>query len=616
MENEKVSTLFADFQSTSKEEWKQKAIKDLKGADFERIIWKTLEGFNISPFYTKEDLNELEYLKNFENISEPPKSWINAEKIKYANPKQAHNAASEALHGGANGLIFDFGDHTDIDFSIILSEIDLSQIAVSFITRQNPIPLVKKFIEYIKTTSTNLADITGGLEFDPVGNYTISGSFSDTAYQELAEVIQLTETMPKFKSLTINGSHFKDSGASIVQEIAFTLNTLVEYIDNINKLGITEKDIINNTNLSFAVGTDYFMEMAKLKTVRILFHQIATAYGITENNPGDVRIHCFTSLWSKTIYDPSVNMLRDTTIAMSSIIGGCNSLTIEPYDANFKSPKSFLRRIARNISNIIRDESYLDKVVDPIAGSYFIQNLIDNQLQNAWAIFQQVESKEGLVAAFKSGEVQKMISEVSAEKLKKIASRRDVIVGTNQYPNIKESIDPQEIIPTDYPTVDGVELLKPQRGARDFEELRIDMENYVKEHGEDKRISVHLNEFGTNVAMRKARSNFSYNFFGTAGFKIVETSPSVTMEEIFQKIDSKNADVIVLCSSDDDYAEMGEAFAQQFKTKYPDKILVLAGYPKDVVEKLKSAGFDEFVHIKSNAITTLREMQKKLNVIN
>ena len=619
MEKEKMGSLFKDFDPVSKEALKNKAEKDLKGADFEKLIWRTLEGFNVDPFYTKEDIKDLDYLKEFENITDPQsqslKSWVNSEKIIVKDAQQSHHLASEALHGGANGLIFEFEDNENADFSQLLKDIDLNHISISLIVKHSPGTLLKKFFDYLQEVNISPENIRGSLEYDPVGNYTITGKLDDEQFKSLADAVNIAQKASSFYVVTINSSHFKDSGASIVQELAFTLNTAVNYIDKLSETGLSANDIIKNIQFSLSVGTDYFMEIAKLKSLRILFTEIAKAYGIDNYDPGDIQIHCFTSLWSKTVFDPSVNLLRDTTIAMASVIGGCNSINIEPYDADFKNPKPFLRRIARNVSNIIKEESYLDKVVDPVAGSYYLENIIDNQLKNAWEIFQEIEEKGGFLKAFNEGFIQKKIAEIRKKKLQRIAGRRDVIVGTNQYPNIKESIDPNEIEPITYESGNGVELLRPQRGAREFEELRLDTEKYVKEHDEAQRPKVYLAEYGQRVAMRKARATFSLRFFGTSGFDVIEGTPADTIDKIAEDAGRNDAQIIVLCAADEDYAEMGEEFAKKLKSQYPNKYIVLAGYPKDIVENLKNAGFDEFIHIKSDSIAILRDFQKKLNII-
>jgi methylmalonyl-CoA mutase len=323
-------------------------------------------------------------------------------------------------------------------------------------------------------------------------------------------------------------------------------------------------------------------------------------------------VHAYPSLWSKTIYDPSVNLLRDTTEAMSAILGGCNSLTIEPYDAFYKNTQSFLRRIARNVSSVIKEESYLDKAVDPMAGSYYLVNLTNEIAKNSWSAFQEVENSGGFVEAFKNGFIQNKIKATRDAKRSKIAGRRDIIIGSNQYPNIKESVDPENIIADAPPSSHAMEILVPERASKEFEELRLATERYTKKTG--RKPMVYLLEYGTNVAMRKARAAFSLGFFGTAGFFIIEDTYSPDVAAAIEKARNVDAEIIVFCGSDDDYVAVGEDFAHQFKSSLQAKQLVLAGYPTEIVDKLKAAGFDEFIHMRSNAIQTLSRLQKKLSI--
>lgn len=619
MEKEKaISPLFSEFPSVTKEQWKEKVQKDLKGGDFEKLVWKTYEGFEVHPFYTKEDTDGLDYLNNFSNIidrkSEALKAWENREKIKVTDPSKANRLAVDAVHGGADGLVFEIQNAT-VNFKQLLASIDTKELPVSIICHQSPVQVFQNYLDFLNEKQLDPAQITGSFEYDPMSAYTVSGKLSDQDFAQLAQLIKMAAPASKFYALTINSSHFKNSGATLSQELAFALNTAVNYIEKLSEQGLDPKTIISNLQFSLSLGTDYFMEIAKLKALRILFVQVAQAYGLSDFAPGDIQVHCFSSLWSKTIFDPSVNLLRDTTVAMSAILGGCNSLSIEPYDTTYVHPKPFLRRIARNVSIILRDESYLDKVVDPVSGSYYLENLIDELVKNGWQIFQQVEEKGGFLKAFEQGFVQDLLKKSRENKLQKIAARRDVIVGTNQYPNIKESVDPEEVKSIETASDNGVELLKPQRAAMEFEELRLDTEKYVKSKGSTHRPAVYLAEFGTNVIMRKARSSFSNGFFGTGGFNVIEGASTTTIKDTMEKIKASQAQIVVLCASDDDYAETGEEFARTFKSTFPDKFLVIAGYPKDVTDQLITAGVDEFVHLRSNAIETLRNFQKKLQII-
>lgn len=612
-----MNPLFPEFPPVSKDQWKETVIRDLKGAGFEKLIWKTYEGFAVQPFYTREDLAGLENLKDFENLSDefssPARKWENREKIVVDDEKTANHVAMDALHGSASGIAFELKDPESIDLNVLLNGINLSSTPVSFMIKELPAAFRKTFLSWLSEKNIPLKDLKGSIQYDPAGDFAVTGKYEEESIRELAALVQAFKSSPGFYAIAINSGALKDSGATATQELAFTMNLAVHYFEKLMEAGLTADEVAENVQFSVAVGVDYFMEIAKLKALRILFLQVAQSFGASNFKPGQLQIHCYSSLWSKTLFDPSVNLLRDTTEAMSAILGGCNALTIEPYDSVYKNQQPFLRRIARNVSAIVKEESYLDKVADPVAGSYYLQNLIDEIGKSAWTLFQEVETMGGFMASFRKGFIQEKIKASRNAKTSKIAARRDVIVGVNQYPNIKETVAPDQVKAMGAQPSEGVESLKPQRAAADFEELRLATERFARKTG--KKPSVYLLEYGNNVAMRKARSMFSMGFFGTAGFNVVEGIFAADIESAIDKVKHMNAEIVVLCSSDDDYATMGEEFAKQFKSGIRNKQLVLAGYPAEIVETLKSAGFDEFIHVRSNAIETLKGFQKKLNII-
>jgi methylmalonyl-CoA mutase len=618
MENEKtISPLFPEFPPISKDKWKDVVLKDLKGASFDKLIWKTYEGFAIEPLYTKDDVSGLDYLEAYENISDKnapgARVWENREKIKVEDEASANTKATEALHGGATGLSFEIPNPETVNFAVLLNAINLETTKISFVVKSSASTFQKNFFNYLAQNNFPLQNLRGSLEFDPISTFVLTGNYDESRLLELVEVVKNSLSAPNFYTITVNSGPYKDSGASVVQELAYTVNAAAFYFDKLTDAGLTADQVAQKVQFSVSVGVDYFMEIAKLKALRILFLQVAKAFGANQFEPGDLQVHAYSSLWSKTVYDPSVNLLRDTTEAMSAILGGCNSLSIEPYDSALKNQQPFLKRIARNISTIIKEESYLDKVVDPVAGSYYIENLINQIASNSWTLFQEVESAGGFVEAFKNGLIQSKIKAVRDSKRSKISGRRDVIVGTNQYPNAKESVNPENILASSSVSASGVEVLVPERATKEFEDLRLDTEGFTKKTS--KKPTVFLLEFGTNVNMRKARASFSMGFFGTAGFGVVEDVFSSDVATAIEKAKKSNADIVVFCASDDDYLAIGVEFANRFKAEIKDKQLVLAGYPTEIVENLKSAGFDEFIHIRSNAIETLRGFQKKLNII-
>lgn len=618
-EGKSSENLFSEFPKVSKEQWKEKTLADLKGADFDKkLVWRTLEGFNLQPYYSREDLEGLNYLKNFESStlnledgSQGPRYWVNREKIVVENAESANKEAIAALNSGADGLIFDLTGKEKIDIKKLLNNILPLHCSVSFIADRDAAKLIKGYFTYESENHIETNQLFGSINYDPIRNLTVKGKMADDGFEVLKEIIEVTDVADRFYGLTVNGAQFQNSGSSLVQELAFTLNAAVEYIDKLGELGISAEKAIKNLEFSMAVGTDYFPEIAKLRALRILFYKIAESYGL-EYDPGDLSIHSISSGWTKTVYDPYVNMLRNTTEGMSAVIGGCNAITIAPYNENFEQPTKQSKRISRNVSNMLKEESYFDKIVDPSAGSYYIENITDQMVQKAWTLFTEIEGEGGFIESFTAGKIQERIAETRAKRLKLATQRREIFVGTNQYPNTKELLDPDAI--KSAAEVDGeIEVLKPENGAAQFEALRLATDTFAKKNGQ--RPKAFLTLIGNNPAMRTARAQFSGGFIGCGGFDIVDGIITESNEEALQKALDQNAEITVICGSDDDYATLGIAFAKKFKEAKKDGILVLAGYPTDSIEALKEAGVDEFVHIRADLISTLSSFQQKLNII-
>lgn len=613
--------LFSEFPKVSKEQWTEKTLADLKGADFDKkLVWKTLEGFDLQPYYSSEDLKNLHYLKKFEsNIlnvqdgSQAPRYWVNREKIEVVDADSANKAAIKALNCGADGLIFDLTGKDGIDIKKLLNNILPLHCSVSFIADRNAAKLIKGYFTYESESHIETSQLFGSINYDPIRNLTLKGKMADDGFKVLKEIIEITDTADQFYGLTVNSAQFQNSGSSIVQELAFTLNVAVDYIDKLIELGLSAEQIIRNIEFSMSVGTDYFLEIGKLRALRILFFKIAESYGLSDYDPGDLNIYSVSSGWTKTVYDPYVNMLRNTTEAMSAVIGGCNALTVAPYNESFEPSTELSKRISRNVSNVLKEESYFDKIVDPSAGSYYIENITDELVQKAWDLFIEIEKDGGFIKGFLSGSIQSRIKETRTKKLKLVSQRRSVFVGTNQYPNTNEKLDLQQSAGADTRESGDIEILQPQNGAVEFEELRKQTDSYAVQSG--RRPKAFMVLLGSNPTMKTARSQFSAGFIGCGGFEIVDGTITKSTEKALELAIKQNAEITVICGADNDYSTEGVVFAKKFKEVKKDGILVIAGYPTESLEDLKAAGVDDFIHIRADLTGTLKSFQQKLNII-
>jgi methylmalonyl-CoA mutase len=361
--------------------------------------------------------------------------------------------------------------------------------------------------------------------------------------------------------LDVDASAHHDAGATAVQEVAWALAEGADRLASGCPVAVA----------GFAVGSNHFMEIAKLRAARRLWATVATAFG----RPGSIRIHVRTAGANKTVYDPYVNMLRVTTEALSAVLGGCDSLTV--------TPCGFDAHLAENVQHILREESHLDKVADAGAGSYYIEALTGAIAAEAWTLFQEVEAAGGWAAFVAAGSRDDALASARAAKETAVASRRRVLVGTNDYPNLLE-----RELGHDRRLAPGWRLAAP------FEAIRMRTERHAHATGETPRVL--LLEHG-DLRMRKARSAFCLNLFGCAGFEI---ATSDTLEQ---------ADLVVLCSSDAEYLDLARTVVP--KVRVP---VLVAGDPKASVDALTDAGVAGFVHARSNAVETLTKWQDRLGM--
>ncbi len=613
--------LFAEFPPVSTEKWEEVIQKDLKGADYEKkLIWKTLEGFKVKPYYRAEDLENIEYLDS--NPAQYPytrgkqadnNTWDIRQDISEKDPAKANALALDALKRGANAIGFCAKNiEKEEQMEILLKDIYLPAAAIHFNCSKKYINTLKLFISVAKKRGFDTSKINGSVNFDIYKYALTHGKFWTSEKDDLNEAKELlqfaSENLPNFRVLTVNGSLFNNSGSNIVQELGFSLAEANELMAKLTDMGCDATIVAKNIVFNFATGSNYFMEIAKIRAARMLWSKIAEQYKPTCECACKAYINATSSTWNKSIYDPYVNMLRTTTETMSAAIAGADSISVAPFDIAFKESDDFSYRIARNQQLLLKEESYLDKIVDPAAGSYYIENLTDSLAQYAWQHFLAIEEKSGFGNAIREGYVQDEITKTAQQRDMEIATRKTTILGTNQYPNLTETmnakIEKKECC-CQCDKGDEVKILKPYRGAEAFESLRLATEQ------SGIRPKVFLLTYG-NLAMRRARSGFATNFFGVAGYEIVDNNGFTTAEEGCKSAIEAKADIVVLCSSDDEYTEIAETACKLLKGKV--KSIVLAGYPKEMVETYKGYGVDEFIHVKTNVLESLTAFQKLFGI--
>lgn len=624
--NTDYQKLFAEFPPITTGEWEALIMKDLKGADYQKkLVWKTMEGFDVKPYYRKEDLENIRYLNEFPGDFPFVRSgrkngndWLIREDLLALDISEANKKALDILMKGVDslGFVIDPTKKTDLnEIEKLMENIYAQSIEVNFVCGRQAPEVLDIYIKLVQKYNRDFQKIRGSVNYDPIGFLIRSGNFykSEKAdFDVCKNLVESSRNLPLFRTLAVNAAVFRNSGSSIVEELAFAMAYANEYLTRLTDKGIPVDNISPKIKFQFGVGSNYFMEIAKIRAARFLWAKIVNVYSPKDQEFTRAYIHSVTTDWNKTIYDAYANMLRTTTEAMSAIIGGTNSLTIRPFNAHFEETTAFSERIARNQQLLLKEESYFDKVVDPAAGSWYIENLTDSLIGEAWKLFIEIDEMGGFVDAFKKGFIQQRISETAKKRDNAIATRREILLGTNQYPNFTENIASEldEVVfqPADFTMAKAIaETLKPYRGAQSFENLRYKTDIFSLE---SKRPAAFMLTYG-NLAMRRARSQFSGNFFACAGFEIIDNNGFKTVDEGVEAALASKAEFVVVCGADDDYPVIGpEIFA---KTKGKAHV-VIAGYPKDSIDALKAAGIRHFIHIKSNVLETLQEFQKMIGI--
>jgi len=602
--------LFTEFPPISTEEWEATINKDLKGADYEKkLVWRTDEGFNVRPYYRAENLNDIKYLDTLpgefpytRGTKADNNHWEIVQEVEEADLAEANAIAVDALERGATTIAFNAANIADAaGLETLLKGLDLAKTGVQFNHVKNFIELAKLFSEYLDKNNIDRAKVSGSINFDPLTYRLKHNKFYHSEKEDMmqaVELLQLLDGMREFKLINVNGIVLHNAGATIVQELGYTLALANEYIAFCTEQGIKPAKVASRIQLTLSVGSNYFMEIAKLRAARLLWSTMVEQYKPDCECGYKVRINTVASTWNKTTFDPYVNMLRSTTEGMSAVIGGTDALSLQPFDVTYKESDEFSRRIARNVQVLLKEESFFDRVVDPAAGSYYIETLTNSIAEQAWKLFQEMESAGGALKAIAEGTIQAAIEKSCQKRDMDIATRRYILLGTNNYPNINEKmLDKIERV-----VKDENEGLKTYRGAFAFEELRLATERYAADHHRPK---VYLLKLG-NLAMRQARAGFVTNFFGCAGYEIVEPSGFATVEEGVKAIAEVRPDIIVVCSSDEEYATLGVEAAKQCKAQFPEVPFVVAGNPTEAIDDLKAAGADDFVHVRTNILESLR----------
>ena len=617
---ENKEKLFDQFPPVSTEEWRAKVEVDLKGADFnKKLVWRTNEGFNVQPMYRAEDIKNLKTTDSlpgeypFVRGTKTNNDWYIRQEIEVCCPKGANEKALDILGKGVTSLGFKLKEELDAEgLKTLLAGIDLAKVEINFDCCPNKaLQLAKNLVELVKAAGA--ADtFTGSIGFDPFRRLLKHGKdFPKDIKALAAEIVKAVADVKNLRVLAVNTDKLCNAGAYIYQELGYALSWGNEWLSQLTDAGVDATEAAKRIKFNMGISTNYFMEIAKFRAARMLWAQIVKQYEPKCDCACKMNVHATTSEFNQTIFDAYVNLLRSQTESMSAALAGVDSITVTPFDKQYKNPDDFSERLARNQQLLLKEESHLDKIVDPAGGSYYVETLTVSIANEAWKLFLATEEQGGFYAALKAGEIQKAVNESSDKRHTDVARRKESLLGTNQFPNFNE-------IANDKIECEGgkcccghnhnaeaeteaVEALKNTRAASEFEALRLETER------SGKRPKVFMLTIG-NLAMRLARSQFSANFFACAGYQIIDNLGFETVEAGIEAAMEKQADVVVLCSSDDEYATLAP---EAFKVLNGRAEFVVAGAPA-CSDDLKAVGITEFVNVRSNVLETLKAFNAKL----
>lgn len=587
--------LFEEFPPVTTEAWMEVVLKDLKGADFDKkLVSQTLDGLALRPFYRSEDLPP-----TLGGDRSSVADWALREEVRQADPAEANSHALRALERGAEELaiyVYPIGPNVlePGAMQTVLAGIDLTKTPIHWLAG----PLAEKVYDAWRAEASRQGvaaeALTGSVDLDPILDR-CAGFSTATVDDWQTTTLPFTERVaketPGVQLFTVRGAFIEKAGASLAQELAFTLAIYSEYLAA-SRDRLPLERVVRMSELRFGVGTNYLLEIAKMRAARILVRNLLAAYGVDNVRP---KLHAITTSSNKTLYDPHNNLLRATIEGMAAVLGGIDSLSIAAYNQGYQTPDEFGEHLARNTETLLKEEAYLSKVADPLGGSYTVEAITHSLAEAAWTLFRSIEESGGFVAAWKEGFIGRELDRIRAQRNKQVSQRRRTIVGTTVYPNLKErrlaDVEARPRVMRVRP--DGTRsdepvpstALDPFRPSWPMEHLRLRTERFEAAGG--KRPVILLAKTGS-VAMRQARAAFCLSFLGAGGYDVREET-FATAADIPAGAAAIGADLIVLCSSDPEYLEIAKAVPGP---------KVVAGLPAEGIEELKAAGVTDFVHLR------------------
>ncbi|MDE6136779.1 MAG: acyl-CoA mutase large subunit family protein, partial [Muribaculaceae bacterium] len=443
---EKNEKLFDQFPPVSYDEWRAKVEADLKGADFnKKLVWRTNEGFNVQPIYRAEDIadfkttgslpGEYPYVRGTRDNND----WLTRQDIEAETPEQANAIALDVLDKGVTSLGFRVASADEV--ALVLKGIDLAKVEINIsccVCKSHDV--ARALVACIKEQGAEAA-FRGAVDYNPLRRQLVKGKEGiDTAalVADAKAMLDIVAPVPALRCINVESLLLGNGGAYIYQELGYALAWGAAWMTALTDAGIDADTAASRIKFNMCVSSNFFMELAKFRAARMLWAQIVEQYKPAGSDAAKMMVCAKTSRFNQTIYDAHVNLLRSQTETMSAALAGVDSIVTTPFDEPYKTPDAFSERIARNQQFLLKEESHLDKVVDPAGGSYYVETLTVNIAKEAWKLFLAVEEEGGFFALAGEGKVQAAVNESCAKRHTDVARRKEILLGTNQYPNINE----------------------------------------------------------------------------------------------------------------------------------------------------------------------------------
>lgn len=694
-----------EFTPPTDEEWKAACEALLKGAPFEKKMFtKTYEGITFDPMYTRKHTEDIlpkgvmpgmgDYLRGVDAAGYIGKPWGIAQACDETLPAENNELLRHEHDKGATiyHIVLDTASRTGVDarqaeavgdtgtsvttvedMHVLLTGLDLAKFPLYVYAGANAVPLLALVAAARRASGEDMAEVRGIVGADPIGALAADGKLPaslDAHYDSLAAAARwATVNAPHLRTVFVRSDVYSNGGANDVQEVASVLATATAYLRALCERGLTIDEAASQIAFAFSMGANFFLQIAKLRAMRPLWAQIVGAFGGSAEAQ-KMRIHARPALFFKTIYDPYVNMLRNTTEIFSGVVGGIDSFESAPFDEPIRKGDEFSRRIARNVQIMLQEEFGLLQPIDPAGGSWAVETLTRQMKEKIWAEFQRIEKEGGIVAALRAGSLQESVAAVLAARFKNADLRRDRIVGNNMYPNMTETlletraedtaalkaqrtadidaylsdIDVKHLgealaslrqahsvdhaveaalagatiaelmtAVTEGNGAETVTAIAPHRWSERFEALRQRTEEYKAEKNDN--VKIFLANMGP-IPQHKARADFTTGFLQVGAFEVLGNDGFKTVEEAADAARASGADAVVICSTDATYPEIVPALAPKLHEVLPKARVFLAGAaPKDLLETYKEAGIDEYISVRANCYEILESLQKQKGMI-